>query len=37
VLWPEDVIALDRPLVGSPEAAEVAALARRLDATVVPG
>jgi len=37
VLWPEDVIALDRPLVGSPEAAEVAALARRLDATVVAG
>jgi apolipoprotein N-acyltransferase len=37
VLWPEDVIALDGPLPGSPEAASVRALARRLHDTVVAG
>jgi apolipoprotein N-acyltransferase len=36
-VWPEDVIALARPLAGSPEATTVAALARRLDATVLAG
>jgi apolipoprotein N-acyltransferase len=37
VVWPEDVISLGRPLAGSPEAATLAALARRLRATVVAG
>jgi apolipoprotein N-acyltransferase len=37
VVWPEDVIALGRPLAGSPQAAAMAALARRLHATVVAG
>jgi apolipoprotein N-acyltransferase len=37
VVWPEDVIALGRPLAGSPQAATMAALARRLRATVVAG
>ena len=29
VLWPEDVVALGRPLAGSPEAAQLAGIARR--------
>jgi apolipoprotein N-acyltransferase len=37
VLWPEDVISLDGPLAGSPAAATMAGLARRLRATVVAG
>jgi apolipoprotein N-acyltransferase len=37
VVWPEDVIALARPLAGSPQATTVAALARWLDATVLAG
>ena len=37
VLWPEDVVALDGPLAGSPQAAAMSALARRLRATVVAG
>ena len=37
VLWPEDVIALGRPLEGSPQAARVAGLARQLGATVLAG
>ena len=37
VLWPEDVVALDRPLAGSPEAALLGRLAARLDATLVVG
>jgi apolipoprotein N-acyltransferase len=37
VLWPEDVIALQGPLAGSPEAAHMSAIARRLGATVVAG
>ena len=32
VVWPEDVVAPGRPLVGSPEAAQLAALARNLHA-----
>ena len=37
VLWPEDVIHVDRPVGQTPEGAEVGALARRLQATVVVG
>ncbi len=37
VLWPEDVVALDRPLAGSPEAAVLSGLARQLDTTLVVG
>ena len=37
VVWPEDVIALDRPLAGSAAARAVAGLAVRLRATVVAG
>ncbi|HMC51424.1 MAG TPA: apolipoprotein N-acyltransferase [Acidimicrobiales bacterium] len=37
VVWPENVIDLDGPLVGAPEAGVVAGLARRLGATVVAG
>jgi apolipoprotein N-acyltransferase len=37
VVWPEDVVALDRPLAGSPEAAALSALARRLRATLAVG
>jgi apolipoprotein N-acyltransferase len=37
VLWPEDVIALDGPLRGSLQGAEMAAEARRLRATLVAG
>ena len=37
VLWPEDVVALDRPLAGSPEAALLGRLAAELRATLVVG
>jgi apolipoprotein N-acyltransferase len=37
VLWPENVIALDRPLAGSDVAAQVGAEATRLSATLVAG
>ena len=37
VLWPEDVVALDRPLAGSPEAAVLSGLARQLHTTLVVG
>jgi apolipoprotein N-acyltransferase len=37
VLWPEDVVDVNGPLEGSPEGAEVAALARDLGATLVAG
>jgi apolipoprotein N-acyltransferase len=37
VVWPEDVVALVRPLAGSEESAQLAALARRLHATVLAG
>jgi apolipoprotein N-acyltransferase len=37
VLWPEDVIALDQPLAGSPQAATMRGLARSLHSTVVAG
>ena len=37
VVWPEDVIDLDGPVAGSPEAVEVAGMARRVGATVVAG
>ena len=37
VVWPEDVIALDRPLAGSAQTRTMSALARRLGATVVAG
>ena len=37
VLWPEDVVSLDQPLDGTPEEAALAALARRLDSTLVVG
>jgi apolipoprotein N-acyltransferase len=37
VLWPEDVVALDRPLAGSPQAALLSRLARELHATLVVG
>ena len=37
MLWPEDVVALDRPLAGSPEAALLGRLADELDTTFVVG
>ncbi len=37
VLWPEDVVALDRPLAGSPQAALLGRLARALRTTLVVG
>ena len=37
VLWPEDVVALDRPLAGSPQAALLSRLARQLHATLLVG
>ncbi len=37
VLWPEDVVALDGPLAGSPQAALLSQLARQLDTTLVVG
>ena len=37
VVWPENVVAVDGEFAGSPEADELAALARRLDAPVVVG
>ncbi len=37
VVWPENVVNLDQLLGSSPEASELSELARRLDATVVPG
>jgi apolipoprotein N-acyltransferase len=37
VLWPEDVVALDRPLAGSPEAAVLSGLAVQLHTTLVVG
>jgi apolipoprotein N-acyltransferase len=37
VLWPEDVVALGRPLAGSPQAALLSRLARQLRTTLVVG
>jgi len=37
VLWPEDVVALDGPLDGSPEESVLSGLARRLGSTLVVG
>jgi apolipoprotein N-acyltransferase len=37
VVWPEDVVSVDRPVAETPEAATVAQLAQRLAATVVAG
>jgi apolipoprotein N-acyltransferase len=37
VLWPEDTVALDRPLAGSPQAAALSRLAAALDTTLVVG
>jgi apolipoprotein N-acyltransferase len=37
VLWPEDVVALGRPLAGSPQAALLGRLARQLHTTLVVG
>jgi apolipoprotein N-acyltransferase len=37
VLWPEDVVALDRPLNGSPQATLLGRLARRLHTTLLVG
>ena len=37
VLWPEDVVALDHPLAGSPEAAFLSRLAQELGTTLVVG
>ena len=37
VLWPEDVVALDRPLAGSPQAAFLSRLAEELRTTLVVG
>jgi len=37
VLWPEDVVALTRPLAGSPQARVLSKLARQQGATVVAG
>jgi apolipoprotein N-acyltransferase len=37
VLWPEDVVALGRPLAGSPQAASLSGLARKLHTTLVVG
>jgi apolipoprotein N-acyltransferase len=37
VVWPEDVVALNGPLAGSPQARDLSTVARRLRATVVAG
>jgi apolipoprotein N-acyltransferase len=37
VVWPEDVVALDGPLAGSPEAATLSSLARALHTTLMVG
>lgn len=37
VLWPEDVVALNQPLAGSPESAQLSEIARRLHTTLVAG
>jgi apolipoprotein N-acyltransferase len=37
VLWPEDTVALGRPLAGSPEAAVLSGLARQLHTTLMVG
>ena len=37
VVWPENVVALEGPLDGSPEDAQLSALARKLDTTLVVG
>jgi apolipoprotein N-acyltransferase len=37
VVWPEDVVALDRPLAGSPEGATLSRLAERLGTTLMVG
>jgi apolipoprotein N-acyltransferase len=37
VLWPEDVVALDGPLAGSPEATLLSEVARRLHTTLLAG
>lgn len=37
VLWPEDVVSIERPLLDTVEGAELAALAESLDATLVAG
>ncbi|MDE3085379.1 MAG: apolipoprotein N-acyltransferase [Acidobacteriota bacterium] len=37
VVWPEDVVALDHPLRGSPEEATLSALARQAGATLLAG
>jgi apolipoprotein N-acyltransferase len=37
VLWPEDVVALNRSLIGSPEAAQLSRLARALRTTLLAG
>jgi apolipoprotein N-acyltransferase len=37
VVWPEDVVALDRPLAGSPEAATLSRLAKHLRTTLLVG
>ncbi len=37
MLWPEDVVALDRPLAGSPQAALLSRLARQLQTTLLVG
>jgi apolipoprotein N-acyltransferase len=37
MMWPEDVVALDRPLAGSPEAALLSRLARELRTTLMVG
>ncbi len=37
VVWPEDVVALDRPLAGSTEAATLSSLARALHTTLMVG
>ncbi len=37
VLWPEDVVALDHPLAGSPEATQLGRIAARLGTTLVVG
>jgi apolipoprotein N-acyltransferase len=37
VVWPEDVVDVDGPIAGTPESDELAALARRLDTTLIAG
>ena len=37
VVWPEDVVALGRPLAGSPQAAQLSRLARELRSTLLVG